>query len=493
MVVNKKVKLEMELAANDSSRSPHVLIFPAPAQGHVDSMLKLSELLSLAGLRITFLNSDYNHNRLVRYTDVQARFAQYPGFQFKTIWDGLPNDHPRSGHEIMDVFDAMNSATKPLLEKMLTQSDPPVNCIIGDGIMGWVIDVAEQLDIPIIHFRTIGASCFWAYYCLHDTIEARQLPINGIEDMDRLITTVPGMETFLRCRDLPSFCRASDLDDPNLRLVKTETRQSPRTRGLILNTFEDLEGLMLSQIHTQCPNIYTIGPIHAHLNTRLGVNGTETQSSNSLWEVDMSCISWLDKQPPKSVIYVSFGSITVMTRCQFMEFWFGLVNSKKRFLWVTRPDSISGSGAGGGEIPVEIELGTKERGYMVSWAPQKEVLSHNAVGGFLTHSGWNSTLESIVSGVPMICWPYFADQQLNSRFVSEVWKLGLDMKDVCDRKVVEKMVNDLMVERREEFVRSTDKMARLAKKSVTEGGSSYCNLDRLIEDIRLMSMQSYGH
>ena len=129
---------------------------------------------------------------------------------------------------------------------------------------------------------------------------------------------------------------------------------------------------------------------------------------------------------------------------------------------------------------------------MVGWAPQEEVLEHRAVGGFLTHSGWNSTLESIVTGQPLICWPYFAEQQVNSRVVGQVWKLGLDMKDVCDRKVVEKMVNDLMVERREEFVKSTDRMAKLAKKSVSDSGSSLCNLDRLIEDIRLMSVQAHN-
>ena len=115
-------------------------------------------------------------------------------------------------------------------------------------------------------------------------------------------------------------------------------------------------------------------------------------------------------------------------------------------------------------------------------------MAHQAIGGFLTHSRWNSTLESIVAGVPMICWPYFADQQTNSRFVSEVWKLGMDMKDVCDRVMVEKMVNHLMEERRENFMKSAAEMARLAKESVSEGGSSYCNLDHLIKDIRLMSM-----
>jgi UDP:flavonoid glycosyltransferase YjiC (YdhE family) len=198
-------------------------------------------------------------------------------------------------------------------------------------------------------------------------------------------------------------------------------------------------------------------------------------------------MTWLDAQPFKSVIYVSFGSITTMTKDVLMEFWHGLVNSKKRFLWVIRPDLVDGNDADG-QTPAELVEGTKERGYTVGWAPQEEVLAHAAIGGFLTHSGWNSTMESIAAGIPMICWPYFADQQVNSRFVSQVWKLGMDMKDVSDRVVVEKMVNDLMVEKREEFLKSSVEMSRLARESVSEGGPSYSNLDRLIEDIRLMNV-----
>ena len=125
----------------------------------------------------------------------------------------------------------------------------------------------------------------------------------------------------------------------------------------------------------------------------------------------------------------------------------------------------------------------------MGWVPQEEVLAHQAISEFLTYSGWNSTLKCIMAGVPMICWPYFADQQTNSRFVSEVCKLGIDMKDVCDRVIVEKMVHHLMEERREIFMKSAVEMARLAKESVSEGGSSYCNLDHLIKDIiRLMNM-----
>ncbi|KAL2525788.1 UDP-glycosyltransferase 85A1 [Abeliophyllum distichum] len=292
------------------------------------------------------------------------------------------------------------------------------------------------------------------------------------------------MEGFLRYRDLPGFCRVKDINEPKLHILKSETRQTTRAQAAIANTFEDLEGPIVSQIRKHIPRLFTIGPSHAHLKSRHAEKKAENSIlSGSFWAEDRSRLDWLNAQPPKSVIYVSFGSITVVSREQLLEFWHGLVNSGQRFLWVMRPDSIVGED-GKNQIPLELEEGTKARGYMVGWAPQEEVLNHEAVGGFLTHSGWNSTLESIVAGVPMICWPYFADQMINSRFVSEVWKIGLDMKDTCDRKIIEKVVRELMEEREKEFLERAENMAKLARKAVSEGGSSYCNLDALIDYIK---------
>ncbi|KAJ8760209.1 hypothetical protein K2173_011079 [Erythroxylum novogranatense] len=456
-----------------SSNPRHVLIFPLPAQGHVNSMLKLAEHLCLSGLYVTIMNSEHNNEQLVRYVDLQARSSQYQGFQFKTVPDGVPVEHQRTGYNFMETFEAMKMVTKPIFKEMVKGITPSLNCIIGDEALEFVLEATIEIGIPVLHFQTSSSCSYWSYLFILDMIKAGELPIKGSEDMDRIVTTVPGMETFLHCRDLPSSCRVDDMSDLNLQLMNC-TRKTLRGRGLILNTFEDLDGPILSQLRRRSSNVYSIGPLHEHLRTKLIEQKHQThQSSKSLWELGRSCMSWLDKQPSKSVLYVSFGSLAVTTKEQFLEFWHGLVDSKKRFLWVMRANSVSKREGETEDYPPELVEGTKERGFIVEWTPQEEVLTHEAVGG-------------IVAGVPMICWLYFADQQINSRFVGEVLKLGLDMKDVCDRKVVEKIVNDLMEDKREEFVRSAAKMAELARNSVSEGGSSSHNLNCLIEDIKLM-------
>ncbi|CAN4107826.1 unnamed protein product [Withania somnifera] len=389
----------------------------------------------------------------------------------------MDNVSTRDGISIL--YYSLNAIAKPFLREFI--ADSSVTCIIADGILSMAYDVAEEINLPIIYFRTASPCSFWSYFCVPELIQAGELPLKE-NAMDLTLTKVKGMEDFLRGRDLPSFCRASDISSPDIRIVMMETRQTPRARGLIFNTFEDLDGPILSQIRTVCPNVYTIGPVHAHLKVRLA---TKSTSSNSLWQEDECCMSWLDTQPSKSVIYVSFGSIAGVTREELLEFWYGLVNSEQKFLWVMRPDLIVGQERKD-EIPVELEQGTKARGYITDWVPQEKVLAHTAIGGFLTHSGWNSTLESIVEGVPMICWPRFADQQVNSRYVGEVWKMGLDMKDTCDRDIIAKSIKDLMEKTMGEFLERTEHMASLARRAVDEGGSSYINLDRLIQDIASM-------
>nr|GMD52929.1 7-deoxyloganetic acid glucosyltransferase-like [Ipomoea batatas] len=428
----------------------HILIFPYPAQGHVNSMLKLAHLLDLANFHITFFVPSNIHARLLALTDVDCgRFS--PRFRLQSFPPGIYDGGIDSKEGALELYHSLHTIAKPFLKQYIAHnrdSGLPFTCFISDLVLSIALEVSEQcLNLPVYYFRTIGACAFWAFFSLPDLFEAGELPIkeNGLESP---ITKVKGMEDFLRARDLPSWCRSEEED--TARILYTETRRAVEARALILNTFEDLEGPILSQIRTKCPKVYTIGPLHASLKATLASKSTH---SNSLRQEDETCMAWLDSQEPKSVIYVSFGSISVITRHQLMEFWY------------------------------ELEEGTKANGYIIGWAPQEAVLDHPAVGGFLTHSGWNSTLESIVAGVPMICWPFFADQQTNSRFVGEVWKLGLDMKDVCDRSSVEKLIRELMEKRKGEFLERAENMVKLAKEAISEGGSSYCNFDCLIQDI----------
>ncbi|MQM14789.1 hypothetical protein Taro_047726 [Colocasia esculenta] len=305
------------------------------------------------------------------------------------------------------------------------------------------------------------------------------------------------MENFLRRRDLPSFCRSNSVDHPNMRFLKGMIRNSTRYRGLVLNTPEFVEFPALTQIRRLVPSTYPIGPLHGLLQTvesltrdveREAGGVLPSKYSTSLWQEDRTCVEWLDARPPSSVVYVSFGSLALLMGEQLLELWHGLVNSGYHFLCVVRPGLVVDGGADGG-VPEEVAAGTEERGLLVEWAPQQEVLAHPAVGCFLTHSGWNSTLEGMWAGVPMVCLPYFADQPVNSRFVGEVWRNGVDIKDHCDRATVEKAVREVMAgERGPEMRAAAAKLSEMVRECVGEGGSSYKNLERLIRDIRAMSL-----
>ncbi|KAL3346249.1 hypothetical protein AABB24_024936, partial [Solanum stoloniferum] len=462
----------------EAKMCPHVLLFPLPIQSPINSMLQLAELFCLAGLQVTFLNTKHNQQLLCRHTNVESRFRQYPKFQFRTISDGLPDDHPRSFPMFEDLINSLQAVAEPFLREILTESG--VTCVIPDGLFYYAVDICNEVGVSVISFDTISPCCLWVYLCFPKLIQNGDIPFKG-NDLDMLIENVPGMEDLLRRRDFPFYRLTNCATDLYCQLALKEIQSIPRSHGLILNTFEDLDGPLLSLIRSHCPQTYAVGPLHLQLKTRLA--DKRMSSSNSLWEEDHSSIQWLDAQPTESVIYVSFGSLATLTKKEMLEFWHGLVNSGIRFLWVMRSDLLREEEFSH-QFVKELAAGCKERAYIVSWAPQEKVLSHPAIGGFLTHSGWNSTMESIVERKPMICWAVYVDQRVTSRFVGEVWKIGLDMKDICDRDNIEKVVKDLMVTNKEKLKKSVDKLSMLAEISVGEGGSSYNAFEYLVDDIK---------
>nr|CAB3457976.1 unnamed protein product [Digitaria exilis] len=344
--------------------------------------------------------------------------------------------------------------------------------------MPWAIDVAEELGVPALAFFTSSTCSYLAYLAVPELLELGELPFPAGSDLDDPVRIVPGMETFLRRRDLPSCYRRLPSDDADPMLHKVEmfakATEHSKARALVPNTAASLEASAVAHIAPHMRDVFAIGPLHAI---------SPSAPASSQWCADDECIAWLDGQADRSVVYLSFGSLAVISHEQFTEFLSGIVSTGYPFLWVLRPDMV---GEGQGVLLQEALMAAGDgKGRVVEWAPQREVLRHRAVGCFVTHAGWNSTLEGVVAGVPMVCWPFFGDQQINSRLVGAVWGNGLDMKDVCDRAVVERMVMEAMESG--EIRRSAEALARQVKRDVAAGGSSATEFQRLIGFIRELS------
>lgn len=272
----------------------------------------------------------------------------------------------------------------------------------------------------------------------------------------------------LKVKDLPMITTRNSED--LYQLLSLAVKETRASSGFIWNSFEDLEPLALTTC-TQKLTIPTfpIGPFHKYF----------PASSSSLLRQDQSSISWLNTQAPKSVIYVSFGSIAALNEAQFLEIAWGLANSNQPFLWVVRPGLVRGS-----EWLEPLPNGFLEnlngRGHIVKWAPQEKVLAHHATGGFWTHNGWNSTLESICEGVPMICQPFFGDQMVNARYVSHVWKVGVHLENKIERMEIARAIRRLTVEADGKEMR--ERIEHLKEKvddCLSQGGSSYQSLENL--------------
>ena len=301
--------------------------------------------------------------------------------------------------------------------------------------------------------------------------------------LDTSIDWIPGMKD-IRLKDLSSFIRTVDGDDLFLNNEKMVAEKSLRAQGLILNTFDFLETDVLKALTCMFNKVYTIGPL-LQLLSHITISHCISMSLN-LWEEDRGYMEWLNSQKPHSVIYVSFGSITTVSTKQLIEFAWGLANSNHPILWVIRPDLVHGGRA---ILPEDFIEETKGRIYLASWCSQEEVLSHTSIGGFLTHCGWNSTLESICCGVPMICWPGYAEQYTNARYVCKEWGMGMQIDEDVEREQVCCMVKEMMEgERGQEMRKNALKWKDRAKEATKQGGSSYENAERLIEDLNRMKM-----
>lgn len=465
---------------------PHAVCIPFPEQGHTLPLLQLAKLLHSTGFHITFVIPEFYHDH-IRQSHGPNVVKGLSDFQFRTIPDGLPPSERKASPDVQTLCDSTRrnflDPFKQLVAGLNSSVEvPSVTCIIADGVLSFAIKAAEELGIPESQFWTASACSFMGYLHFDELIRRGILPFKDetfLSDgtLDTSVDWIPGMKN-IRLRDLPSFIRTTNIDDTMFDFMGSEARNCMRSSAIIFNTFDELENDVLEAISAKFPQIYTVGPL-----SLLSREATESHLKPlrlSVWKEDQQCLEWLDTQAPKSVIYVSFGCLTTMTDQKLREFAWGLAESKHPFLWVLRPDMIMGDSA---ILPEDFLEETKNRGFLTSWCPQEQVLAHPSVGAFLTHCGWNSTLEGLCGGVPFICWPFFADQQPNTRYACINWGIGVELNDDVKCTDLIAILKEIMEgDKGKELRQNAVEWKRRADKATAVDGSSYRNFNRLIKE-----------
>ncbi|CAH1419238.1 unnamed protein product [Lactuca virosa] len=489
----------MDAAAIIDQKQPHVVFIPCPAQSHIKCMLKLARLLHHKGIHVTFINTQSDHKRLVNSGG--TRWADgAPGFQFKTVPDGLPSTTTTDDHGI----ETEHTQTKAQLWNYLGTNffdsflhlvsglDIPVTCIICDGFMTYTntIHAAEKLNIPIILFWTMAASGFMGFYQVKVLMEKGLVPLkdesyltNGYLDME--IDWIPGMEG-IRLKELPEFTRSTDPTSPMFKFILKTAQAADKVSHMIIHTFKELEASLVKELKSIFPNVYSVGPLELLLN-QITENETNKSICNgySLWKEEPECVQWLQSKERNSVVYVNFGSLVVMSLQDLLEFGWGLVNSGREFLWIIRTDLVDGKPV---VLPQELKQAMKGKGFVASWCSQEEVLNHPSVGGFLTHGGWGSIIESLSTGVPMICWPVSGDQQTNCRQMCKEWEVGMEISKNLNRDEVEKLVRELMEGGEGKRMRKKAlEWKKMAESATGFNGSSYLDTEKLANEIVKLS------
>ncbi|CAN0909604.1 UDP-glycosyltransferase 76B1 [Linum grandiflorum] len=445
-----------------------LLLFPLPFQGHINPMLQLANILYSKGFSITIIHTTFN----------SPNPSNYPDFAFHSIHLGLLEEEAnKASSRVADVVALLTSinitCVEPFQEalwKLISEhlEEEPVACLITDAHWCVTQAVADSLQLPRIALRTSNACSTLVLERFPLFCQKGYIPLQASKAEER-IPEFP----HLKVKDL-THVKTQNQEDM-AQLIASMIRTMKGSKGLIWNTCQDLErsDLVKSSQLFEVP-IFSLGPLHKHF---------PCTSKSSLLGQDQTSISWLNTQALKSVLYISFGSVATVTKAELLEIAWGLANSQQPFLWVVRPKSVENS-----EwiefLPDEFHEAVGGRGYIVKWAPQEEVLAHPATGGFWTHCGWNSALESICQGVPMICAPSFGDQLVNARYVSDVWRIGIHLEGKMERRKIEKAVKELMAE--EEGAGMRERVGDLKEKMeccLQPGGSSYEALNSLVDHI----------
>ncbi|KAJ0971492.1 hypothetical protein J5N97_019451 [Dioscorea zingiberensis] len=464
------------MQAGTTKKDDSVVLFPSPGMGHLVSMVELAKLFNTQSLSVTILIVEPHYNTGSTAPFIAAVSSSNPSISFHHLPPPPSLPHNPSPHHEAHAFDLIRLSNPSLLH-FLRSSSP--RALVLDFFCIYAIDVAKELNIPSYLFFTSGAcvlASFVHFPALHFSSN------KSFRELGSEPLKIPGVPPLPASHmPLPMLDREDEAYKGFLYL----SERIPDFDGIIINTFYALEPRPLDTLASRVgtPPIHCVGPL---INEARGGSGRAEH-----------CISWLDGQPKRSVVFLCFGSLGLFSAEQLKEIARGLESSGQRFLWVVRSPP-SETPAKYMVAPVEPDLDvllpegflerTKEKGMVVkSWAPQEKVLRHEAVGGFVTHCGWNSVLEAVCAGVPMVGWPLYAEQKLNIVFLVEEMKLAVEMKGYEDELVSAEEVGTrvrwlMESDGGKELRERTLKAKESAAAALGDGGSSRVAFTRLVAE-----------
>ncbi|KAK4260951.1 hypothetical protein QN277_004009 [Acacia crassicarpa] len=388
---------------------PHVLIFPYPAQGHILPLLDLTHQLVLQGLSITIVITPKTLpllHRLLRLHPVAVQTFILPFPSHPKIPPGVENVRELGNAGNYSMINALYKLQDPIIQWFKSHLSPPV-AVISDFFLGCALDVSRHLGIPRIVFYSSGAFLTSVNnFCWQNFKAIKDQTVVEFPD-------IPGMPSFKE-EHLPSIFRIFRESDPESEFVKDSFLSNTVSWGSIFNSFGALEGPYLDYLRStlKYPRVFAVGPLSLIGPDKGGDQANQDPEEHS------DLFNWLDGCPDGSVLYVCFGSQKLLKREQMEALASGLERSETRFIWVVKPGTPQQVGEGFGAVPDGFEDRVSGRGLVMrSWVPQVTILNHRAVGGFLSHCGWNSVLEGIVAGVMILGWPMEADQFVNAKLL----------------------------------------------------------------------------
>ncbi|KAJ8449684.1 LOW QUALITY PROTEIN: hypothetical protein Cgig2_001340 [Carnegiea gigantea] len=471
-------------------KKPHFLLVSFPAQGHINPSLQFAKRLLQAGARVTFCTTVSAHRRMEKANNTLPR-----GLTFAAISDGYDDVVRPRDVDVQTYFSRFRQRGSETLAELLEKSAAMgnhVTCLVYTLLLPWAAQVASGFNTPSALLWIQPATVFDVYYYY----------FNGYKDVIRECEKdpswslkLPNLPFELKALDLPSLVLPSAPSSYTFSLTtfqehvkELDKEENPM---ILVNTFEALEADMLRSIEKF--KLIPVGPLlpSAFLD---GKDPLDKSFGGDLFppSKDGDYMEWLNSQKKYSVVYVSFGSMSMsaLSKSQMEEVARAVIQTRRPFLWVKREKETEEKEKQDQETKQAEEeneelscMGeVRQQGLLVPWCSQLEVLSHPSVGCFVTHCGWNSTLESLTSSVPMVAFPQWTDQTTNAKLVQDVWKTGVRVSEEEGLVKGEEIRRCLEVVMESEEMRENAKRWRdLAIQASKEGGSSYRNLKAFIK------------